>query len=207
MPSSQIQIARRVNVQQLAERFNKLNAGTPSTNEGDAETRPAHKAVLTGEFRVPLRERMQNLRLSQEETASVKPLQLSTPPIPSAKSTQTPPPELACMSVPECPGAPRANKVHDFFRKLGDEDDEDDILLDSKVNNTAKRGSAMFLEPAPRSTCRAVTPDGPSPLRQSWGPGDLTEINAKLQALLEVDAEAAAMPICTEPVESEIETQ
>ncbi|KAI1825401.1 hypothetical protein F4861DRAFT_198790 [Xylaria intraflava] len=188
-------------VHSLAERYNNLSAG--STSEGEPSTEPKPKMILTGEFRVAIRQRIQELQRSKEDPTPLRP---STP-LPNKRiGTMTPQTPPQVPATPECPGAPRKNKVchADLLYSRCDEDDND-ILLDRKVNDGASR-LATFLEPG-HGASPSITPVGGSPLRQSWNSDDLTEINAKLQALLfeddthdEAQSEETAEQVSSEPV-------
>jgi hypothetical protein len=84
----------------------------------------------------------------------------------------------------ECPGAPRKGKVYGLRRlsqysAAAAADDDDDVLLDRKAN---ERPAGAFLAAPLRSG--AGTPGRRSPLRRSWGPDQLADIDAKLHELI-----------------------
>jgi hypothetical protein len=153
-------------VRQWTEHFNSL-----STLELTAKT------IYTGESRVPLRERVSRMRDGKIPVL----LRLGTPMLSkqtwrSLAEPRTPPPALP--PVPVCPGAPRKGKVYELRRDDEDED-ENDVLLDRKAYQSAKRPGSTLLGVSRRSY--AVTPGRRSPLRKSWGPDQLAKIDAKLQ--------------------------
>ncbi|KAI8944432.1 hypothetical protein F4801DRAFT_585420 [Xylaria longipes] len=150
---------------------------------GEANSEPEYYGVYTGEYRIPISERVQRLRgcKSIPET-----LRRPDTPIPSKRTTSGLNTPSMLPSLPECPGAPRKKRVS-RVRGLNQRQSEtdEDILLDRKAIEKTKQ-LAPFLA---RRQYVNVTPDRNTPLKQSWGPRELSEIDLKLQALLRVSGE------------------
>ncbi|KAI1148094.1 hypothetical protein F4825DRAFT_470731 [Nemania diffusa] len=149
----------------------RVRPSTPSFTERSSDTTPMSEedpapiskpTVFTGESRLCFRERIRRLRASASGP--------TTPP-----RTTTPAHEPA-----EVPGAPRKARAFGLRRLSRDEDRTDeDILLDSK----AKRAPAIIDVGRHRGYDTPVRDRSSSPLRQSWGPEEFAEIDAKLRAL------------------------
>ncbi|KAI0454397.1 hypothetical protein F5B21DRAFT_504303 [Xylaria acuta] len=177
----------RYRAQQSTQRFNARGSGASPANKANAE--PEFYGIYTGEYRVPVRDRVQRLRDRKSvPDASRRP----DTPIPSKRTTSglvTPPrtPPMLLPSLPECPGAPPRKRVS-RVRRLNQRQSEtdEDILLDRKAIERTKR-LAPFQ--GARRQYVNVTPDRNTPLRQSWGPLELAEIDSRLQALLRVGGE------------------
>ncbi|KAI2642187.1 hypothetical protein GGS21DRAFT_293775 [Xylaria nigripes] len=190
---------RSSRVQNLTQRYNALSSEAPSPTESSSES--TCRVRFTGECREPIRERLRRL-----ESKSSAPLRPGTP-FPGKRESAcgiAPQTSPALPAMSEYPKAPIKTKVHSL-RQLsrGQNDVVDDILLDKKVNTDAKR-PAMLLG-LPRNHC--VSPDGTSPLRQSWAPEDFNAVNVKLQAFItesdNSDDEKSEMelPVSSERVE------
>ncbi|KAI0552860.1 hypothetical protein F4679DRAFT_581367 [Xylaria curta] len=90
-------------------------------------------------------------------------------------------------SIPECPGAPSkkgVSRVGQLKRRQSQTDE--DILLDRKAIEIKKQ---MALLVGVRRQYVNATPDLDTPIRQSWGPLELAEIDSKLLAFLRASNE------------------
>lgn len=167
------------------------------------------RGIYTGEYRTPFRERLQRLRGAVSK--GYQPIPRPTAGIQARPDTPIPatprrnnskrdrsaspitprtPPQQLMPSVPECPGAPRKVRRHPVFdlrhEENEDEEDEedDDILLD-------RRGHADTYGTMDPAAARALmnTAGRNSPLRQSWSPDQLAEIDETLRAWLKGEGE------------------
>ncbi|KAI0472333.1 hypothetical protein F4859DRAFT_101283 [Xylaria cf. heliscus] len=178
----------RYRVQQSTQPFNAQLSSASSANRA-TPAEPEFYGVYTGEYRVPIRDRIRHLR----ECESV-PETLSRPdtPIPSKRATSgllTPP--MLLPSLPECPAAPSKKRTSGVRRvSQRQHETDEDILLDRKSIERTKK-LAPFPFPGVRRQYVSITPESSqnTPLRQSWGPLELAQIDLKLQALLSATGE------------------
>ncbi|KAI0443184.1 hypothetical protein F4803DRAFT_516586 [Xylaria telfairii] len=201
----------RHRMQQSTKRSNaQISGAAPFANP-----EPEFYGVYTGEYRAPVRDRVQLLRggksipeklLCRPDTPSPSKRLLMTPRMPpsspkcpgaplrkraSGKPTASgllTPPQTPRMppSSPKCPGAPlRKSYVARWLGRRQSETADEDILLDRK----AVEETDPFRHRRRQYVC--VTPAN-TPLRQSWGPLELAQIDSKLQALLDTGGEGNA---------------
>ncbi|GAP83730.1 hypothetical protein SAMD00023353_0501250 [Rosellinia necatrix] len=180
-------------------RSNQRNRRTSSSSDSEPLIRCG--GVYTGEHREPLREWIR--RMCSEKRGPASPPRPVTPPpeppaTPSKRSgsggaerPRTPPPPPS----PECPGAPRKGRPINIRRlDLSRRDEIDEgIFLDRRANGTVARPTPDFMSPMQRSGGGGgggATPGRSSPLRQSWSPDQLYEVDARLHKWLRDDSEA-----------------
>ncbi|KAI1639379.1 hypothetical protein F4809DRAFT_139587 [Biscogniauxia mediterranea] len=185
----------------------------PTPAGSPAGTATTTTTTFTGEFRVPLRERVRLMRLSGE------PAERPRTPIPGPSSPcatmprtpRTPPHQATLPSVDECPEAPRkANKYRLLSHKKSsgssegeDEDDEDDdvdILLDRRANRLRASQLGMKLPERPQISIAGANervkkaalgsaPARESPLRNSVSRDELTTLDILFFARLGLDSD------------------
>ncbi|KAI1318078.1 hypothetical protein F5Y16DRAFT_139506 [Xylariaceae sp. FL0255] len=179
----------------------------------------AKRTPLTGDNRVPLRERISRMRGSQGTSLVPDPIRPGTP-IPMAGVTpprRTPSPRIPLPPTPECPPAPRKAEaaVSDFPVST------DDIFFDrlgspsrSSSPSPSSRGHTPFRKSfaAGQVSSRDVVPAIPSPLRQSYSSlssEDLDEVDEKLFMHLResVDLNAVNEKLLKEATEAVGETE
>ncbi|KAI0200590.1 hypothetical protein F4808DRAFT_460698 [Astrocystis sublimbata] len=157
------------------------SGGSNKPAKREANTPPEFSRVYTGEYRSPVRERVQRLRDEQVVSETVFPRPDTPYPNKHPNSDLATPPHTL-PSTPKCPGAPRkrVSRARLSQRQL---DFEEDILLDRDATEQSKQ-QATFL--GQRLQEITATPEKKTPLRQSWTPLDLAAIDTKLQALLNI---------------------
>ncbi|KAI1745472.1 hypothetical protein F4680DRAFT_465415 [Xylaria scruposa] len=186
MDSFPCQHFERYEAQQPTQRFNIRSSSTLSVSKANAK--PEFYGVYTGEYRTPIRERVQRLRYYKSVADTLSHPDTHIPSKCTISALLTPPQTPTRLpSILECPEAPsktRASRVSQLKRRQSQTDE--DILLDRKAIEIKKR---MAILVGVRRQYVNATPDLDTSIRQSWGPLELAEIDSKLRALLRASDE------------------
>ncbi|KAI1193171.1 hypothetical protein F5X97DRAFT_328811 [Nemania serpens] len=181
MSSTSSQDIKSSQTHQSAQSINEQSTDASSVKGADSGCNSP--TVLTGEFRMSFRERIQRMRDGKGGTpAPLHPAAAKNATPDSSIAPLTPPINLAS---PKCPGAPRKRKVFDL-RKLsqGDSAAGKDTPT-NKENEEAKQPLTVLDTSLHRSF---DTPDRQIVVQQSLGPNDFAHINARLQSFLKTGA-------------------
>ncbi|KAI1492973.1 hypothetical protein F5X96DRAFT_293503 [Biscogniauxia mediterranea] len=189
---------------------------TPPGSPAGTATTTTTTTTFTGEFRVPLRERVRLMRLSGGPVVERPRTPIPGPSSPCAAAAATPrtPPHQATLpsvDEDECPGAPRkANKYRLLSHKKSsssegededeDEDDDDiDILLDRRANRLRASQLGMKLLERPQIGIASANervkkalgsaPARESPLRNSVSRDELTTLDVLFFERLGLDSD------------------
>ncbi|KAI1139663.1 hypothetical protein F5Y05DRAFT_424579 [Hypoxylon sp. FL0543] len=179
-------------------------AGESEAPESSTVDTPTKKTVLTGEYRIPLRERVQAMRQEvqqgRREERQIKDISKDLEALANRiyekgvsrvrDPTSAPRPPVTPTSSPSpaaCPGAPSKPKRQFDLRRLSLSDDEDDdAFFDrfwaSRDENTLrkKKSSKRLNERHRRGSTR---PETPSPLRSSFNFEEMEKMKTALSAV------------------------
>ncbi|CAJ2511116.1 Uu.00g067410.m01.CDS01 [Anthostomella pinea] len=147
-----------------------------SDSDSEIDSLPVPTPLFTGEYRTPLRERVQKMpEAADSNTTAARP----GTPLPKRSSSSLRTPTLPSLpSVRECPDAPtKKGKVFDLRRQFAQDSgsaDKEDVLLDRRAN---KQGAALAKKLTidnahERRVSGMVTPGRGSPLRHSTSAAD-----------------------------------
>ncbi|KAI0602252.1 hypothetical protein F4775DRAFT_602220 [Biscogniauxia sp. FL1348] len=182
-------------------------AGRPSPQSELFESSPTSSpaATYTGEFRVPLRERVRLMRLSG---GSIERPHTPIPGPASPAAPRTPPHRATLPSVDECPGAPRKARKYRLLSSSSEEgednEDEIDILLDRRANRLRASQFGMELLERPQIRIAGANNEGvkgplgsaaparESPLRNSVTRDELAALDPLFLENLRLDDDDAS---------------
>ncbi|KAI1461121.1 hypothetical protein F4805DRAFT_313999 [Annulohypoxylon moriforme] len=197
----------------LAEGGNEHSSST--TVAEDASMPDASKTVFTGEYRMPLRDRLRTMRQGIHErkeerrksgrvngledmtlrptrspSRSPSPLDLNSTSVPFTPPSTPQRSRPASLALEACPGAPTKSRKYLDLPASTSGTDSDDILFDRRAHS---RSPLEIASSARRSADKAnerqrrriTTPGEPSPLRSSFNADEMAELAAQLDAMRE----------------------
>ncbi|KAI0831611.1 hypothetical protein F5Y06DRAFT_281431 [Hypoxylon sp. FL0890] len=188
---------------QKSEERSEAEGELEAHNDPSSDDSPTKLLVLTGEYRIPFRERMQAIRQRVQERAQERrksgvisdsldamTSKTSAPQTPGSRGPTSAPRAPVTPSgsaqAETCPGAPVKPKREFDLRRLSwgsESEDIDDYLFDrywaeKEDNVLSKKKSADWSNERQR---RGITrPDTPSPLRSSFNAEEMAKLSAQL---------------------------